>query len=151
MSTHSFTIAVLAAGLALMLCGCGSDTDVCRVSGRVTYAGQPVKAGMVYFEPAAGQSQSYGIPIRDGRYESTQKTTIKPGSYIVRITAPDLSKSQPNPNAGPNDRVPPSIPLLPPAWNNRSKLVVELKAGKNTANFSGEKMGMPMVEVPEEE
>ncbi len=140
----------LLAGLTPLLSGC-SDPDICRISGQVTYNGQPVKTGSISFEPADGKSQVQGMLIRDGRYASAAKATINPGNYIVRIFAPDLSRSKPKPNRNPFEPSPPTVPLLPPTWNKQSKLSVELKAGKNIVNFSGEKMGMPLVEVPGEE
>lgn len=136
----------LLAGLALSFSGCG-DADVCHVSGKVTYNGQPVKAGMISLEPADGKSQPHGIPITDGRYISTENSRIEPGKYIVRITAPDLSRSNPNANVGPNDPVRPAVPLVPVNWNVRSNLSLELKPGLNEANFSGEKMSPPKVEM----
>ncbi len=136
----------LLAGLTLSFSGCG-DSDVCHVTGMVTYNGQPVRAGMISFEPSDGKSQPIGIPICDGRYISTQNASIAPGKYIVRITAPDLSRSNPNANVGPNDPVAPSVPLVPVNWNVRSNLSLELSPGLNEANFSGEKMSPPRVEM----
>ncbi len=140
----------LLAGLTPLLCGC-TDADICRISGQVTYNGQPVKAGSISFEPADGKSQAQGMPIKDGRYASATKATINPGNYIVRIFAPDLSRSKPKSSTDPLEPSPPTVPLLPPAWNKQSKLKVKLKAGNNVVNFSGEKMGSPLVEVPGEE
>ncbi|MBN2294486.1 MAG: hypothetical protein JXM70_18805 [Pirellulales bacterium] len=139
-------IFVLPIGLMPLLVGCG-DTDVCHVSGQVTYNGQAVKAGLVSFEPAQGKSQPQQMPIKDGRYSLSAKAGILPGKYIVRITAPDLARSPINENAGPFDPVPPTVPLLPMNWNVQSTLSVELKSGKNTINFSGEKMSPPQAEV----
>jgi hypothetical protein len=145
MSSRALAVFGLSAGLALVVAGCGGAT-ACRVSGNVTYNGQPVKMGVISFEPVRGQAQVHNAAIRDGRYE-TAEPGIPPGSYLVRLTAPDLEKSPPVPaNAGPNDYVPPAVPLLPPAWHVQSQLTVELKLGNNVFHFSGNKGEAPRVE-----
>lgn len=136
----------LMAAIFPLLSGCGGP-ETCQVSGQITYNGQAVQAGMVSFEPAEGKSQAQGMLIKDGQYESSARAVIKPGKYIVRISAPDLLRTKTAPNAGPNDPVPPTVPLLPPNWNAKSNLSVDLKTGKNTLNFSGEKIAPPTVEI----
>jgi hypothetical protein len=146
MSKRGLAIFGLMAGLGILIGGCGG-TDNSRVSGEVTYNGQPVKTGVISFEPTKGQAQVRSVAIRDGRYETEAKPGLTPGSYLVRLTAPDLEKTPPMPaNAGPNDYVPPAVPLLPPAWHVQSKLTVELKSGNNVFNFSGNKGEAPRVE-----
>ncbi|MBN2296094.1 MAG: hypothetical protein JXM70_26930 [Pirellulales bacterium] len=135
----------LLGGITLLICGCG-DAEISHVMGKVTYNGQPVTAGLVSFEPVEGGSLPYGISIHDGRYTSSSGSRIKPGKYIVRITAPDLSRSNLDANAGPNDPVPPTVPLVPASWNVQSKLSLDLRPGINEINFSGEKMTPPKVE-----
>ena len=147
MTTRGAAILGLLAGVVLLTGGCGGATDVCAVSGEVTFDGQPVKMGMVAFEPAEGGAPGRSVRIVDGRYEVTSESGIKPGKYLARITAPDVARSQQHLNAGPNDPVPPAVPLLPPAWNTMSRLTVELVAGDNTANFSGTKTQPPTVET----
>jgi hypothetical protein len=146
MSSRVLAVVALLAGLALVIGGCGG-TDACRVSGEVTFNGQPVKTGAISFEPIQGQAQARSAAIRDGRYETEGKPGIPPGSYLVRLSAPDLEKTPPVPaNVGPNDYVPPAVPLLPPMWNVQSKLTVELKLGKNVFHFRGNKGEAPRVE-----
>ena len=117
------------------------------MSGEVVFDGQPVNVGLISFESADGRSQPHSVPIRDGRYEATAETGLKPGSYLVRLTAPDLVKSPPNPNVGPHDPVPPTVPLLPPPWNVQSRLMVELKSGTNLLHFRGKQGQMPQAEI----
>ena len=126
MSRRVLAIFGLLTGFAILIGGCGG-ADTSRVSGEVTYNGQPVKAGMISFEPTKGQDQVRSVPIRDGRYDAEAQVGLTPGSYLVRLTAPDLDKSPPPSAAvGPNDPVSPSVPLLPPTWNDQSKLTVDL-------------------------
>lgn len=136
----------LSAVSMLLLSGCG-DSNISQISGQVSYNGQPVQTGMISLEPTEGKTPPHGMPIKDGKFASAANADIKPGKYAVRITAPDLSRSNPNANVGPNDPVPPTVPLLPINWHVRSALTVDLKPGKNTVNFSGEKMSPPRAEV----
>ena len=130
-----------------VLGGCGDSGEYCYVEGSVTYAGQPVTAGLIEFEPADGNSQAHAIPINAGRYETPSGMTIGPGTYFVRITAPDLSTSASTASVGPNDPVPETKPLLPPGWNVQSTLQVELKRGTNSADFSSKANVNPDVAV----
>ncbi len=68
-------VGVLAITMA-SLCGgggCGRNDDGLRVSGTVTFAGSPVPAGMIYFEPDADQGNAGPTgfaAIKDGRYDT---------------------------------------------------------------------------------
>jgi hypothetical protein len=60
-------------GVAPLCCGgCGERGPVrYKLSGTVTYAGQPIKVGMIVFEPAAGNTgPGESAKIVDGRYET---------------------------------------------------------------------------------
>ena len=146
MSSRVLAIFGLLAGLGVLTGGCGG-ANTGRVSGEVTYNGQPVTTGMISFEPTQGQAQTHSAPVRDGRYETAAEPGLPPGSYLVRLSAPDLEKTPPVPaNVGPNDYVPPAVPLLPPTWNVQSKLTVDVKPGKNVFHFRGNKGEAPRAE-----
>lgn len=148
-SASLWYVSTCVAGLFLSaVSGCG-DRNVSRVSGNVSFDGRPVPLGMVVFEPTAGGSHPGSITLKDGKYEADPEMGLVPGEYLVRITAPDLSKSNPNANAGPNDPAPVIIPLLPPAWNVQSQLTVELQPGDNTVHFRGSRTEPPTVEKGE--
>jgi hypothetical protein len=78
----------LAAGL---LAGCQGDGLV-PIHGTVTFAGQPVPAGVVWFDPDAGNpaAQGYAL-IKDGRFVTADAggRGIKPGAYVVRVEGYD--------------------------------------------------------------
>jgi hypothetical protein len=62
-----------AAALALLALGCG-DSKGYRVTGKVTFKGQPIPAGKVYFNPdtAKGNSGPSGFAdIKDGAYDTS--------------------------------------------------------------------------------
>jgi hypothetical protein len=80
-------------GLLLMAAGCGGDGLGKRyqVSGDVTYNGEPVKNGNIFFvpdDPNTGRAASG--TITDGRYRLSTAGTDDgafPGSYKIRIIA----------------------------------------------------------------
>lgn len=84
----------LCAGLVgLLVAGCGAGgpqrTDL---SGNVTYQGEPVAAGKIYFTPDAARGNSGPgsfAEIREGRYATTPGHGIVGGAYRVRIVGYD--------------------------------------------------------------
>jgi hypothetical protein len=85
--------------LALLLCqvalGCGDRERVHRVAGRITFAGQPVPAGQIYFLPDSGRG-NHGpaghATIRDGMYDThgvPPGRGVRGGAYQVRIEGHD--------------------------------------------------------------
>lgn len=88
--------ALAAAAIALIACvgGCGETSGPERyaVSGTVTYNGQPVPVGFVYFTPDAAQGNSgpeAGAPIRQGRYATEPDQSPVGGPHIVKIVGQD--------------------------------------------------------------
>ena len=66
-------VALAVACMAIVGCSRGDGIPRYRVSGRVTFNGEPVPAGMVYFNPdaAAGNRGPSGFaPIVDGSYDT---------------------------------------------------------------------------------
>jgi len=94
--------AVVAVPLVALACGsllgCGGGTKLNRVSGRVTFNGQPVPAGKIYFTPdaAKGNSGPAGFAdIKDGAYDTSAAggQGVAPGPVAVRIEGTDGSKA----------------------------------------------------------
>ena len=102
---------------------------------------------MLTFEPtkAEADSPSRNVPIREGRYEVQGEAGLAPGTYLVRITAADLSKTGVDASAGPHARVE-FVPLLPAAWNATSKLTIDVKPGANLFHFRGNRGEEPTVD-----
>ncbi|NLX94920.1 MAG: carboxypeptidase regulatory-like domain-containing protein [Rhodopirellula sp.] len=75
--------------LSFFAAGCGSSEPLGRISGTVTYNGQPVEEGIVSFHNAetgrAGQAELQS----GGTYEiDTAKGGLEPGQYQVSILPP---------------------------------------------------------------
>ena len=113
--------------LIMTLAGCpsGGKFERIRVSGEVTFRGEPVVKGQIRFTPKPGTSTPPVIePISDGRYATTTSGGVPVGKYRVEIRAFD-------PNAPPPKTIsdPPPRQLLPKQYNVNSQREVELKSG----------------------
>jgi hypothetical protein len=97
-------VPVLAGCLAL---GCGGDGTY-RVSGKITFNGQPVPAGKIYFMPdgAKGNSGPTGFAdIRDGSYDTAAAGGRGAPSGPVIIAVEGIDPSGPPPKADPSGEV----------------------------------------------
>src|SRR5947209_18256106 len=81
---------VTAFGMAA-LAGCGDSADGRReVSGTVKLKGQPIKDGaIVMFEPLENQGTATNVAVTGGAFTVPRASGLKPGRYLVRITAGD--------------------------------------------------------------
>jgi hypothetical protein len=107
------------------------------VSGKVTLAGQPLKAGSITFFPMENQGTQSGAGIENGAYTVPRQSGLKPGKYRIEITAGDgrtpSNEEAGNPGGSTNIV---SVDLVPEDWNTKSKKEVEVKAtGPNTFDF----------------
>lgn len=97
-------LAVAAATAALTGCGDGGPPRY-RVSGSATYAGQPIPAGSIVFQPdgAKGNKGPAGFAtIKDGKYDTREggKGVIG-GPHQVRIAGFDGVKKEDMPDGAP--------------------------------------------------
>lgn len=132
----------LALGLSLLLPlttgGCADEyAGQFEVSGNVTLKGLPLKEGTIVFAPLEGQNMSGG-PIVDGHFRVERKNGLKPGKYLIRITAGDgktiANEEEAGAPGGSTNIV--SVDRIPPEWNVRSEKEVTVTAkGGNTFNF----------------
>ena len=123
---------VLALGLSacsvLFLAGCTGDSasGLVGVRGKVKLKGQPIKDGTVSFEPTEGQDTRATAVITDGAYDIPRGTGLKPGKYLIRVSAGDGKTavnpvdedSPPGPTGGTNII---SKDLVPKDWNVNSR------------------------------
>jgi hypothetical protein len=140
----------LATGLTV-LAGCSKQADGrVTVSGNVRLKGKPIKDGaMVLFEPIDGQDTAANATTVNGAFLIPQHTGLKPGKYLIRVTAGD-GVTAVNPldsGTGPGAEGPaPGGPgrgtnivskdLVPKEWNVASKQQVTVTAdGPNKFDF----------------
>ena len=110
----------------LLLVGCDRDPHV-TVTGTATYDGKPIEVGEIILQPEDGVAPSAGGTIENGRYT----LRVMPGAKKVWINA---SKLVPVGNARAKDFEP--VSLIPPQYNYRTTLTLEVPPGTDTeANF----------------
>jgi hypothetical protein len=95
-------LAALAIGCTIILClgsGCSAEKfPRYRVSGKATWAGQPIPAGMIYFEPdfsQGNQGPAGRATIKDGVYDTaiSGKGVVR-GLHWIRIDGFDPARSK---------------------------------------------------------
>lgn len=73
--------------------GCSTQERLYNLSGKATFKGQPIPAGIMYFDPdpTKGGSGTQGMAsIKDGKYTTTENGRgIRGGAYVIRITGFD--------------------------------------------------------------
>jgi hypothetical protein len=124
------------------LVGC-SDEHAGReaVSGTVKLKGQPIPDGaIVMFEPLENQDTAGNATVIGGEYSVPRATGLKPGKYLVRITAGDgktaVNPTDPDSPPGPGGTNIISRDLVPAKWNVNSKEEVTVtKDGPNEFDF----------------
>src|SRR5689334_1452970 len=89
-ATNPRVLAAFASLSLLALAGCGeSGPQRFNVSGTVTYAGQPLPAGVIWFDPDFSKQndgpQGYAF-IKEGKFDSaTTESGPSGGPHVVRI------------------------------------------------------------------
>ncbi|EAQ80798.1 hypothetical protein [Blastopirellula marina] len=77
---------------APLLIGCGPTNSTIHLHGHVTYDGQPVPNGTIYFEPdtTAGNSGHGSVAIiRQGAFDTREALGVVGGPHLVRIEGYD--------------------------------------------------------------
>jgi hypothetical protein len=125
--------------LAAIVAGCSDPYGGRKeVSGTVTLQGQPVKDGSIIFYPLDSKETQGGAQIVQGEYMMTRQNGLKPGKYLVRLTAGDgKTRAEGEQIAGPGGSTNiVSMDLIPEDWNIKSKHEVEIKPdGTNRFDF----------------
>src|SRR5262245_48439516 len=117
----------LTAGL-LLCAGCSSEPRSYRVTGTVTFEGQPLPQGDIHFIATDGRWGAEAGKIKAGRYELMAKA----GPKRVEITA---SRALPGGARGAGGEVIPEE-YIPDEYNAKSELTAEVTAnGKNEFDF----------------
>jgi len=122
--------------LTFAIAGC-SDGKV-TVRGAATVDGQPIAEGSISLEPADGQGPTTGGMIKAGQYELSGEAAVIPGEKIVRIVGlRETGKMVPaGPPAPKGSMIAELVQCVPPQYNDKSELRVEVTPGKsNTHDF----------------
>lgn len=114
------------------LAGCGSGDSLHReaISGTVKLNGQPLKAGLIEFQPATpGVATTGATGITDGSYSLRTADGLQPAKYEVRITsASPVVERKPGEMPGDNP-APVSKEVIPAKYNSATTLTAEVTSG----------------------
>ncbi|MEX1041815.1 MAG: hypothetical protein WDZ51_14345 [Pirellulaceae bacterium] len=115
--------------LLVPLVGCGnSSTPRESVSGTVTLEGQPLVDGSILFSPQ-GDGPSAGGEIVNGQYTLARELGPAPGKYRVEISS-WRSTGKSIYDAASEREEETLVSVIPPRYNSRSELQVEIEPGK---------------------
>jgi hypothetical protein len=117
--------------LSPFVAGCGGGSDLVAVQGQVNLDGQPVKEGVIRFAPADGQTTTQAVSIKDGNFEALLHRT----TYIVRISYPSLPRAPAQVKTQGPDGEPTVGELIPPRYNTRSELKLEVKEARKDVRY----------------
>lgn len=116
--------------LSLALSGCGSTEagpDRTIVTGKVTFKGEPVQQGQIWFLPQAGrEAPQAGAQIVDGKYYVKNKGGVPIGSCQVKITA-EQTKTDTKIVADGGPEEIPTTQYLPARYNEQTELTAEIE------------------------
>ena len=124
-------LAALAVALAGAL-GCGSGGGLTKVTGKVTYNGEPVKEGRILFRNTGADGKAYSGPITDGAYA----VECEPGTMRVEIIASRVipGKFKKGENNEP-DPIPVAEMYIPAKYNSNSTLTAEVTSSPKDIPF----------------
>jgi hypothetical protein len=104
------------------------------VTGVVRLDGELVPTGWIKFVPIAGTpGPDAGAAIEEGQYQIDKN--LREGEYRVEIQATQTMPQTVFDPAGPGARVHNQKLLVPPEFNQNSKLIERVNAGSNHINF----------------
>ncbi len=121
--------------LAVYLFGASTPT----ASGTVRLDGQLLPTGRIRFVPLAGtHGPDAGAAIEDGKYRIAKGLQV--GEYRVEIegTRQSSKKKVADPFQFGSRRIPEEVEVIPPEYNQNSKLTRKVDRGTNTFDFDVE-------------
>jgi hypothetical protein len=130
---HETWVFLVPALAATALAGCGASDTLPRqpITGVVKLSGQPLKTGLIEFQPAEpGMATTAASAIANGAYSLAQSEGLQPGKYEVRISSAPQTIERPA-GALPGDNpMPPAKELIPPKYNANTTLSVTVAKDK---------------------
>ena len=112
----------------ITIVGCGPSSDRLAISGEVTLDGVPLDNGWIRFTSLEREKLlASGAVIQNGRYSIPVQKGLRPGSYRVEMSSPDLDAPPVMVRDTPNSMGIPAAPeRIPPEYNAKSEQVVEV-------------------------
>jgi hypothetical protein len=117
--------------------GCGGGSGgpkLYKVTGSVSYNGEPIKEGRIVFRKSGSPSgQSYSAPIADGNYSLESEA----GAMVVEITGSRIIPGKFDKSNGTPE--PLGEMYIPAKYNSATKLTATVESKTNTIPFQLDK------------
>lgn len=121
----------LVASFAALATGCGGGgAKTVKVSGKVTFNGEPVREGQVVFKRATDQKEWSGA-IKDGAYE----LSCEEGNMKVEIVASRTIEGKFDTTSNPGHKEPVREMYIPKKYNSESTLTAKVGASSTDIPF----------------
>ncbi len=115
----------------LIVVGCQRGPATGLVRGTVTLDGKPLAAGIVRFVPIDGKGAASSVPVAEGAFQLDVET----GPKKVEFSAPKVVGRQKAYDTPESPKVDIVEELLPPRYNFKTELTLEVKKGEQTPAF----------------
>lgn len=128
-----YTVFGFLSSIAIFSCfvGCGPESNVAKISGKISVGGKPAEKGSISFVPVSGIGPTAGTEIKDGKY--TSEAAIGECKVEVRIPKVVGKKKLYDTPDSPEQEIMEEV--LPAKFNEATELRVEIKKGENTKDF----------------
>lgn len=116
-----------------LLVGCpgGGADGMQKVTGSVTYNGEPIEDGRVQFRQVDGDQRSFSGMIENGKYTIETAT----GSMLVEVRASKLIPGKFD-ESNPDEKAPMGKMYIPEKYNSRTELTANVTAGSGPIDFT---------------
>lgn len=128
--------------VALVMAGGCAAGDRAELQGTVTVAGTAVEKGGIMLEPIAGtKGPTAGGAVTAGRYRLTGRESMRPGEFLVRLSAVRKTGRMVESAALPGAKTEEFVDIIPPEYGCQSTLKVDIKPGVNTLDITSRSRG----------
>ena len=129
-----FPLLLLMATLFAPLGGCSDDDGGrSKVTGEISFDGQPLEGGWIHFRPV-GRGPSAAGQIRQGHFEIPSQKGLTAGTYQVAIEYQKPTGRMKRVYTG--EQIEETKQIIPPQFNERTTLSAEIQArGTNHLSF----------------
>ena len=128
-----YTVFGFLSSIAISVCfvGCGPESNVAKISGKVSVDGKPAEKGSISFAPVSGIGPTTGTEIKDGTY--TAEAAIGECKVEVRVPKVVGKKKLYDTPDSPEQEIMDEV--LPARFNEATELRAEIKKGVNAKDF----------------
>jgi len=127
-----WTCCVLATVIVFATTGCGDSSGLSKISGSVTFDGEPIEEGSISFMPAGGKGVAAGGVIKGGKYTAE----VSPGELSVQIHGTKtVEKENPTEEEVARGLASEKVEIIPAKYHQESTLKITVAKSGETHDF----------------